>query len=102
MAKAKSISAANLQSFARAAAKAATTGVPGKIIVRGQTMGYVPDPPDLGIERNLELATRIAGGVGANARAAGISGVKPSPAVIIKPNVIICGFIVPELGIPVR
>jgi hypothetical protein len=101
MATAKSISAANLSKFTQAAVKAATAGVPGKFIGTGPTMGFILQQ-DLGAAQQLELATGIANGVAANAKAAGMVGLRPKPVVVIRPGKIIAGFIAPELGLTIR
>jgi len=101
MAKATSISAANLAKFTQAAVKAATADVPGRLIARGPTMGYIL-AKELTAAKALDLATAITTGVGANARAAGLAGIKPKPVVLTRPGNITIGFIAQELGIPVR
>lgn len=101
MAKARSISAANLSKLTQAAVRAATRDVAGKFIGRGPTMGYILKD-DLRLPQQLELATEITNGLAANARAAGISGLRPQPVVVIRPDKIIAGFIAPELGITIR
>jgi hypothetical protein len=101
MAKATSISAANLAKFTQAAVKAATPDVPGRLILKGPTMGYIL-AKELSAGKALTLATAITEGVSANARQAGLSGIKPKPTVITRPGNITIGFIAQELGIPVR
>jgi hypothetical protein len=101
MAKATSISAANLAKFTQAAVKAAKQDVPGKLISKGPTMGYVL-AQELAGARALDLATAITNGVASNARAAGISGIKPKPVVVQRPGTITVGFIAQELGITIR
>jgi len=101
MPKAKSISAANLSKLTEAAVKAVTKDVPGKFIGKGPTMGYLLRDALL-TSQQLELATQITDGVAANARAAGISGLRPQPVVVIRPDKIIAGYIAPELGITIR
>ena len=101
MAKARSISAASLSKLTQAAVRAATRDVAGKFIGKGPTMGYILQD-DLRLPEQLELATEITNGLAANARAAGISGLRPQPVVVIRPGRIIAGFIAPELGITIR
>ena len=101
MAKARSISAASLSKLTQAAVRAATRDVAGKFVGRGPTMGYILKD-DLRLAEQLELATEITNGLAANARAAGISGLRPQPVVVIRPGKIIAGFIAPELGITIR
>lgn len=101
MAKARSISAASLSKLTQAAVRAATRDVAGKFIGKGPTMGYILQD-DLRLPEQLELATEITNGLAANARAAGISGLRPQPVVVIRPGKIIAGFIAPELGITIR
>lgn len=101
MAKAKSISAASLSKLTLAAVRAATRDVSGKFIGKGATMGYILQK-ELSAPQQLDLATQITNGVAANARAAGISGVRPQPVVVIRPGKIIAGFIAPELGVTIR
>ena len=101
MAKAKSISAASLRDLTQAAVKAATQDVKGRFLGRPPVCGYILQQ-DLRGNQQLELATQIANGVAVNARAAGISGLRPSPVVVIRPGQIICGYIAPELGITIR
>src|SRR5439155_17831160 len=101
MAKAKSISAASLSKLTLAAVKAATRDVSGTFVGKGPTMGYILRS-ELNAARQLELAKQITNGVAANARAAGISGVRPQPVVVIRPGKIIAGFIAPELAVTIR
>ena len=101
MAKASSISAANLAKFTQAAVKAATPDVPGKLVSKGPTMGYILAKA-LAADEALRLATAITAGVAANARLAGVSGIKPKPVVVQRPGNITVGFIAQELGITVR
>jgi hypothetical protein len=101
MAKAKSISAASLSKLTLAAVKAATRDVSGKFTGKGATMGYILQQ-ELSAPQQLDLAKQITNGVAANARAAGISGVRPQPVVVIRPGKIIAGFIAPELGVAIR
>jgi len=101
MAKAKSISAASLSKLTQAAVKAATQDVSGTFIGRGSTMGYILRSR-LQPAAQLQLAKQITDGVAANAKAAGISGLRPQPVVVIRPGRIIAGFIGPDLGITIR
>ena len=101
MAKATSISAANLSKFIQSAVKASTQEVPGRLVSRGPTMGYVL-AQQLTASKALTLATTIATGVASNARAAGVVGIKPKPVVITRPGTITVGFIAEELGISIR
>jgi len=101
MAKATSISAANLGKFVQAAVRAATSDVPGRLVSRGPTMGFVL-AQQLGASRALNLATTITNGVTANARAAGVTGIKPKPVVVTRPGNITVGFIAQELGVSIR
>jgi hypothetical protein len=101
MAKATSISAANLAKFTQAAVRAATKDVPGKVVSRGPIMGYIL-AQELVAGNPIELATEIAKGVAANARAAGLSAVKPKPVVVQRPGNITVGFIAQEIGIAIR
>ena len=101
MAKARSISAANLSKLTQAAVRGATKDVAGKFVGKGPTMGYILKD-DLRLSQQLELATEITNGLALNARAAGISGLRPQPVVVIRPGKIIAGFIAPELGITIR
>jgi hypothetical protein len=98
---AKSISAANLTKLTQAAVKAATKEVPGRFLGKGPTMGYILRDRLTG-DGELALATEIASGLSANARAAGVTGLKAQPVVVIRPGRIIAGFLTPELGIPIR
>ena len=97
MAKAKSIAAADLAKFTSAAVKAATGGR-GRLVKGPIIWGFILQ--DVG--GGLDLATQVAQGVSANARAAGISGVRVKPSVVFKPGRITAGFILRELNIPVR
>lgn len=101
MAKATSISAANLSRFIQSAVKAATPDVPGRLVSKGPTMGYVL-AQELTASKALNLATTIATGVASNARAAGVAGIKPKPVVITRPGTITVGFIAEELGVSIR
>ena len=101
MAKATSISAAKLADFTRLAVKAAAQNVPGKLVLKGPTLGYIL-AGELGAAKALDLATAITSGVAVNARQAGVSGLKPKPVVIARPGNITLGFIAQELGINVR
>lgn len=101
MAKARSISAANLTELTRAAVKAATTNVPGKFVGKGPTMGYMLQQKGRS-SGQLELARQITEGVAANAREEGISGLKPKPVVVVRPGRVIAGFIESELGVTIR
>jgi hypothetical protein len=96
----KSISAAELKKFTAAAVKAAAANVPGKIVVKPSTIGYILRE-DLGAARNLELATQISNTLQSNARAAGIP-LKPSPVVVIRPGIITVGIIAADLNLPIR
>jgi hypothetical protein len=98
---AKSISAANLAKLTQAAVKAATEGRSGKFIGRGPTIGYVPKE-EQPIAAQLELAAQITSRVRVNARAAGIAGLKPKPAVVVEPGRITIGFIAAELAGKIR
>ena len=100
MPKAKSISAANLTKLTQAAVKAATPDA-GKFIGKGTWIG-IRLIKDLGTTKNLELATQITQGVAANAKAGGISGIKPKPVVVSRPGIIIAGYIAGELGVEIR
>lgn len=101
MAKAKSISAANLSKLTQASVKALAPGIPGKFIGKGPTMGFILqqgfDPSE-----QLKLAGTITAQVSENAKAAGIAGLKPQPVVVVRPGKIIVGFMPPEIGIIVR
>ena len=101
MAKATSISAANLAKFTQAAVRAATQDLPGKLISKGPTMGYIL-AQELAAAKAIDLATTITNGVAANARAAGLSGIKPKPVVVRRPGNVTVGFIAQELGITIR
>jgi len=101
MAKATSISAANLAKFTQAAVKAATQDLSGRLVSKGPTMGYIL-ARELAAGKAINLATTITNGVTANARAAGLSGIKPKPVVITRPGNITVGFIAQELGITIR
>jgi hypothetical protein len=101
MAKAKSISAAQLTSLTKAAVKAATKDLPGRFVGTGPTMGYIL-AERLSNERQLSLATDIASGLAVTARAQGIAGLKAQPVVVVRPGRIIAGFLAPELNIPIR
>jgi hypothetical protein len=99
--KAKSITAADLTKLTRAAVKASTKGVAGTFIGTGQTMGYILRE-DLAAGKQLEIAVQIATGVADSAKAAGISGIRPKPLVVLRPGKIIAGFWPAELDIPIR
>lgn len=101
MAKARSISAAKLSSLTKAAVRAATRDVSGRFIGRGPTMGFVLQG-SLSPSAQLNLASQITDSITANARSAGISGLRPQPVVVTRPGKIILGFIAPELGITIR
>ena len=102
MPKATSISAANLAKFTQAAVKAARRDVPGRLVSKGPTIGYIL-AQSLAPAKALVLATEIASAVSTNARAAGISGIKPKPVVVGRPGgIITVGYIAEELGITVR
>jgi hypothetical protein len=65
-------------------------------------MGYILRQA-LAPAKALGLATEIASAVSTNARAAGLSGIKPKPVVVGRPGgIITVGFIAQELGITVR
>ena len=98
MAKAKSITAANLAKFTSAAVKEATGGR-GRLVKGPIIWGFILNT-DVGA--GLDLAAQVAQGVTANARAAGVSGVRVKPTVVFKPGRITAGFILRELNIPVR
>jgi hypothetical protein len=100
MAKAKSISAAQLTTLTKAAVKAATKDLAGRFVGTGPTMGYIL-AEQLSAARGLSLATEIATGLSANARAEGIAGLKAQPVVVIRPGKIIAGFLAPELNVPI-
>jgi hypothetical protein len=101
VAKAKSISAAELAKLTRAAVKAATESAPGTFVGKGPTMGFVlrDQTP---IPEQLALATRITEGVAANAKTVSSLRLQPKPVVVVRPGKIILGFIAPELGIQIR
>lgn len=99
--KAKSIAAADLSKLTQAAVKASTAGIPGKFIGSGPTMGYILRE-ELAAAAQMELATKIAAGVAANAKAAGFAGLKPKPVVVMLPGKIIAGYWPLELSIPIR
>jgi hypothetical protein len=101
MAKATSISAANLAKFTQSAVKAATAEIPGRLVTKGPTMGYTTAEA-LSPARALKLATTIAAGISETARAAGVSGIKPKPVVITRPGGTTLGFIAQELGLTIR
>lgn len=101
MAKATSISAENLAKFTQQAVRAAAPAVPGRAILRGPLMGYILSQ-ELAAARALNLATDITSGVAANARSAGIAGIKPKPVVVLRPGNITVGFIAQELGLTIR
>ena len=101
MAKATSISADKLANFTKAAVRAADPAVPGRAILRGPIMGFIL-AQELPAARAMSLATDIASGVTTNARAAGITGIRPKPVVITRPGVITVGFIAQELGVTIR
>ena len=102
MAKATSISAANLAKFTQAAVRAAAQDVPGKLISKGPTMGYIL-AQELAAAEAMDLATAITNGVAAKLlAAAGLSGIKPKPVVVSRPGNITVGFIAQELGITIR
>lgn len=101
MATATSISAAKLGKFVQAAVKAATSDVPGRLVSKGPTMGYVL-AQEIAAAKALNLATAIATGVSTNARAAGVAGIKPKPVVVTRPGNITVGFIAQELGVSIR
>lgn len=96
--KAKSIASADLATFAKAAAKAVTQSPK---IIKGPIWGYILQE-DIGGPKALEAATQVAAGVAANAKAAGIGGLKVQPAVVFKPGKIIAGFIQAELNMDIR
>lgn len=99
--KAKSITVADLSKLTQAAVKASTEGVAGRFIGRGQTMGYVLQQ-DFPASKQLELAVQISKRVGENASAAGITGIRPKPVVVITPGKIIAGYWPTELDITIR
>jgi|SRR5215510_10505147 len=99
--KAGSITAAELSKLTQAAVKAATEGVQGKFIGRGPTIGYQLRQ-ELAPAKQLEIATEITKRVGENAKAAGISGLRPRPVVVQRPGVTIAGYWPSEIGIKVR
>ena len=101
MAKARSISAANLSKLTQAAVKASTQDVTGTFVGKGSTLGYILRQ-ELSASEQLELAKEITAGVAANAKAAGIAGLRPNPVVVIRPGKVVAGFIGPELGISIR
>ena len=96
----KSISKADLTKLTQAAVKAAAANIPGKLVIKPSTIGYILRE-DLGAARNLALATEIANTMQRNARAAGVT-LKPSPVVVLRPGVITVGIIAADLNIPVR
>jgi hypothetical protein len=95
--KAKSIAAADLAQLTRAAVKKA--GGSGTII-RGPIWGYVLAERNAG--KQMELAEAVTTELASAAKAAGITGLKAKPSVILKPGKIIAGFIDRELNFTVR
>lgn len=96
--KATSIQAADLAKFTQAAVKAVAQTTR---ITKGPIWGYVL-PEGMRAAQQLELATKIAAEVTANAKAGGVAGLKVGPAVILKPGKILAGFIERELNIEIR
>ena len=95
--KAKSISAANLAKLTQAAVKQVSgTGR----IIKGPIWGFVLSEQNA--EKQLELATAVTTQLTVGAKAAGVSGLKAQPSVIVKPGKIIAGFIERELNVIVR
>ncbi len=99
--KAKSITAAELTKLTQAAVKASIKGVEGKFIGKGQTIGYILRQ-ELAASKELDLAAQISERVAENAKAAGISGIRPKPVVVLRPGQIIAGYWPSELNIKVR
>ena len=99
--KAKNITAAELSKLTQAAVKAATEGLEGKFVGKGPTIGYQLRQ-ELAPSKQLDLATQITRRVAENAKAAGISGIRPKPLVVQRPGQIIAGYWPSELGINVR
>jgi hypothetical protein len=95
--KAKSITAADLAKITQAAVKKVSgTGR----IIKGPIWGYVLAEQNIG--KQLELATAVTQELMAGAKAAGIAGLKAKPSVVLKPGIIIAGFIERELNVIVR
>jgi len=98
---AQTISADKLAALTREAVGAADLARAGRIVGRGPILGFVP-PRNFDARQQLAAATRVTNAVATTARAQGVSGLKPKPAVVIKPGVIIAGFIAAELSVRVR
>jgi hypothetical protein len=93
--KAKSIAAADLAKITQAAVKK-VSGT-GRIIKGPIIWGYVLSERNM--DKQLALATAVTQEIAANARAAGISGLKAQPSVLLKPGKMIAGFIERELNV---
>jgi len=94
--KAKSIAAADLAKITQAAVKKVSgTGR----IIKGPIWGYVLSEKNM--EKQLGLAAAVTQELTAGAKAAGITGLKAQPSVILKPGKIIAGFIERELNVEV-
>jgi hypothetical protein len=96
--RAKSIAAADLAKVTQAAVKK-VSGT-GRIIRGPIIWGYVLTEGNM--EKQLELATAVAQELAVGAKAAGISGLKAQPCVVLKPGKIIAGFIERELNMEVQ
>ena len=95
--RATSIAAADLTKLTQAAVKKVSgTGR----IIKGPVWGYILAEKNM--QKQLGLATAVTTELAAGAKAAGITGLKAQPSVIIKPGKIIAGFIERELNIPVQ
>jgi len=99
--KAKSITASDLSKLTKAAVKAATEGVPGRFIGKGPTMGFIPQQ-ELEASKLLDIATQISMRVAENAKAAGISRLRPKPVVVMIPGKTIAGYWPADMNIRVR
>jgi hypothetical protein len=95
--KAKSISSANLAKLTQAAVKKVGGTRP---IIKGPLWGY--EIAELNSVKQLELATAVTKELVAGAKAAGITGLKAQPSVILKVGKVIAGYIESELNISVR
>ncbi len=95
--RAKTISAATLAKLTQAAVR--TVGGKGTII-KGPIWGFILN--ELNAAKQLEIAKSVTQELTAEAKLAGIPGLKAQPSVILKQGKIIAGYIERELNIIVR
>ena len=95
--KAKSIAAADLAKITQAAVKKVSGA--GRII-KGPIWGYILSEQNM--EKQLGLAAAVTQDLAVGAKAAGITGLKAQPCVVLKPGKIIAGFIERELNVEVQ